>query len=59
MQGDTRKRWRRLCEQAAIEQDPERLVQIYKQIIQMLDEKAARLFKAYLDEHERVGSKPN
>ena len=57
MQGETRERWHKLCEQAAIEEDPEKLVEIFKEIIHMLDEKAARLFKAYMN--ERVDSKPN
>jgi hypothetical protein len=57
MQGETRERWRKLCDQAATEQDPQKLVEIFKEIICMLDEKAARLFKAYLN--EQVSSKPN
>jgi len=28
MQGDTAERWRKLCEQAAIEQDPEKLMEL-------------------------------
>ena len=57
MQGETRERWRTLCDQAATEQDPEKLVGIFKEIIQMLDEKAARLFAAQMK--EEVGSKVN
>jgi hypothetical protein len=35
----TRERWRELCEQAAKEQDPSRLLSLIKQIVQLLDEK--------------------
>jgi hypothetical protein len=33
-------------DRVATEQDPERLVKIFKEIIRMLDEKAARLFRS-------------
>jgi hypothetical protein len=28
MQGDTAERWRKLCEQAAIEQDPQKVLEL-------------------------------
>ena len=43
MEGDTGERWHQLCAQAAIEQDPERLLELTKEIIRLLDEKEARL----------------
>lgn len=57
MQGETRERWRRLCVQAETEEDPEKLIDIFRDIIGMLDEKAARLFAEQM--REEVGSKPN
>ena len=62
MQGANRERWRKLCDEAATEQDPERLLHLYKEILQMLDEKAARLFSAYVSQQsyvDRAGTKPN
>lgn len=43
MQSQTRERWRELCEEAAIEQDAEKLRILVKEIIRLLDEKAERL----------------
>jgi hypothetical protein len=39
MKGETGERWRQLCEQAAVEQDPERLMELVEQINRMLEEK--------------------
>ena len=59
MRGETRKRWRILCDRAAVEQDAEKLVEIYRDIIRMLDEKASRLFNAWVKEHpESTGWQP-
>jgi hypothetical protein len=55
MQGVTRKRWRELCDQAAIEQDPEKLLRIVREIVRMLEEKADRL----MGTADHVQSKPN
>jgi len=57
MKGATRERWRNLCEQAADEEDPRKLVEIYKDIICMLDEKARRLFTQW--EPKPIQTKPN
>jgi hypothetical protein len=57
MQGETRPRWRGLCAQAETEEDPEKLIDIFRDIIAMLDEKAARLFAKQM--REEIGSKPN
>jgi hypothetical protein len=43
MQGETRERWQMLCEQAATEQDPERLMFLIREIDQLLSEKEQRL----------------
>ena len=46
MQGETGERWRKLCEEAAVEQDPERLLLLAQEISRLLDEKEQRLKKA-------------
>jgi len=38
-----RERWMELCRQAAIEQDPKRLLELTAEIIRLLDEKEDRL----------------
>ena len=43
MQGKTKERWIQLCEQAAFEQDPKRLVELVEEIDKMLGEKEQRL----------------
>jgi hypothetical protein len=43
MQGEIKERWQKLCEQAAIEQDPERLMLLINEINQLLEEKDRRL----------------
>jgi hypothetical protein len=43
MQGETGERWKKLCEQAASEQDPARLMQLIREINQLLSEKELRL----------------
>ena len=51
MEGATRKRWNSLCEQAAVENDyPVKLIEIYRDIMGMLDEKASRLFRVWAQE---------
>jgi hypothetical protein len=39
MQGDVEERWQRLCEQAATEQDAERLMCLVQEINRLLQEK--------------------
>jgi cell shape-determining protein MreC len=39
-------RWRKLCEQAAIEQDSDRLLELIKEINRLLEEKEERLKSA-------------
>jgi hypothetical protein len=40
---DQKERWIRLCEQAAVEQDPEKLLKLVNEIARMLDEKQQRV----------------
>jgi len=43
MQGETGERWRKLCEQAANEQDPLKLMHLVTEINRLLLEKEERL----------------
>jgi hypothetical protein len=43
MQGKTEARWRELCAQAAAEQDPDRLLELVRQIDEILGKKEQRL----------------
>ena len=45
MRGKTKELWEQFCEQAAVEQDSERLVHLVKEINRMLEEKETRLIK--------------
>jgi hypothetical protein len=43
MKGKTKERWMELCEQAANEQDSEKLIELAKEIDRLLEEKKQRL----------------
>jgi hypothetical protein len=43
MTGETRKRWMEFCEQAAIEQDPNKLIALVEEINRLLQEKQDRI----------------
>ena len=43
MKGPLRERWMHLCEQAAIEQDPQKLMELINEINRILEEKERRL----------------
>jgi hypothetical protein len=43
MQGESRERWRKLCEQAEKEQDPQRLMELIDEINCLLELKEKRL----------------
>ena len=43
MIGQNKERWLELCEQAAVEQDPKRLIELVTEINRLLDEKRRRL----------------
>jgi hypothetical protein len=49
MQGETGERWRELCQQAAVEQDSQKLLQLIREINALLDAKDQRL------QRQRVG----
>ena len=52
MQGSTRELWMTLCEQAAVEQDPIRLLELVKQINDLLEMKEKRLREKRLREKQ-------
>jgi len=43
MKGQIRESWHALCEQAAVEQDVDQLLELVRQINRLLDEKEQRL----------------
>ena len=43
MRGATKERWMELCAQAAVEQDPNKLMEIVKEINELLEAKERRL----------------
>ena len=43
MQGENLERWQRACQEATGEQDPHRFLEVTREIIHMLTEKAQRL----------------
>jgi hypothetical protein len=43
MKGATGERWRELCAKAAVEQDPQKLLELTAEITRLLDEKEQRL----------------
>ncbi len=43
MQGETKERWQELCEQAAVEKNPERLLELTAEITRRLEENEMRL----------------
>ncbi len=53
MIGKNEERWRKLCEAAAKEQDSDRLLELVRQINQMLDDKEQRLKGQARDPEER------
>jgi hypothetical protein len=43
MQGEKKERWLELCAQAAVEQDPKKLIRLVTEINDLLEEKERRL----------------
>jgi len=43
LQDETKERWYELCSQAAVEQDPEKLMALVKEINELLSQKERRL----------------
>jgi hypothetical protein len=50
MQGETKERWKVLCEQATTEQDPQKLLALLKEIDELLMTKEVRPLKENLPE---------
>jgi len=51
MEGKTKERWAELCEQAAEEQDPNRLMQLVQEINKLFIEKEERLASQRTSRH--------
>ena len=49
MIGQNKERWRELCEQVAVEQDPKKLVELTTEIYRLLEEKRRRLQRKLMD----------
>jgi hypothetical protein len=49
MIGKNEERWREVCEQVAVEQDPKKLVELTTEIYRLLEEKRRRLQRKLLD----------
>ena len=43
MIGETKERWRELCEQASVEKDPKKLMELIAEINRLLNEKRGRI----------------
>ena len=50
MQDETKERWIQLCEQAASEQDSQKLIKLIDEIFRLLEEKRSRVSKKEADE---------
>jgi hypothetical protein len=55
LQGANKERWKVLCEQAAVEQDPVKLHQLIKEINDLLEAKETRLKGPAPDESKSSG----
>ena len=47
MQAETGERWHELCQQAAVEQDAQKLMQLIREINELLEAKERRLQRQY------------
>jgi hypothetical protein len=56
VKGKQLERWQQLCALAAVEQDGEKLLEITKEIIRLLDEKETRLKSTHSPEPTRMPS---
>jgi hypothetical protein len=54
LQGNNAERWQTLCAQAAVEQDPQKLIQLLAEITHLLDEKKDRLLTVQV-ENQKAG----
>ena len=55
MQGATGERWRELCAKAAVEQDPDELLELTRQISRLLEEKQERLLQQRKGDGQSAG----
>jgi hypothetical protein len=51
MQAETGERWRELCQQAAVEQDAQKLIQLIREINELLEMKERRLQQQHAARH--------
>ena len=58
MLGKDAKTWQELCEQAAVEQDHKKLLELVAEINRLLDKKADRLKTAQAEGNEKPVSEP-
>ena len=56
MQGEIVERWRTLCEQAAVEQDLDKLLELTQEINRLLEEKEQRLKKRQSTDSARAAT---
>jgi hypothetical protein len=56
--GEKEERWKELCEHAANEQDPEKLLQLVKEINDLLDAKKHRLAEVSFSAQPKDASEP-
>jgi hypothetical protein len=49
MIGQNEERWREVCEQVVVEQDPKKLVELTTEIYRLLEEKRRRLQRKLMD----------
>ena len=54
MQGPVKERWQILCEQAANEQDPQKLMDLVREINRLLEEKQKRLTESGMSPIESI-----
>ena len=52
MQGKNAESWQNLCAQAAVEQDPQKLMQLVEEITRLLDEKKDRLSNVQVEKQK-------
>jgi len=57
MKGETGERWYKLCEQAANEQDPQKLMELIHEIDRLLAEKEERLLRQQQPSKEEAKEK--
>jgi hypothetical protein len=59
LKGEKKEIWMHLCEEAAIEQDPDKLMGLIKQINQLLEEKENRLKGNSNDPNSNPNKRPD